>query len=64
MRRLQAQKPKRSVHVDGRQDRENPPRSERPMVPIHGARKLARFGTRQRVAEVAIWVESKSVRRI
>ena len=64
MRRLRTQKPKGSVPVDGGQDRHDPPRSERPMVPIHGVRKLARFGTRQCVAEVAIWVESKSVRRI
>jgi hypothetical protein len=37
------------------------PRAERPMVPIHGVGEFARFGARQCVADVAIWVKCKSV---
>jgi hypothetical protein len=39
----------------------NAPRTERPMVSIHGVREFARFGTRRCVADITIWVECKSV---
>ena len=39
------------------------PRAERPMVPVHRVGELARFGTSQCVAHVAVRVESESISR-
>ena len=62
MRRLRNGFDKESQHCQcPRKSRvKHTPRAERPVVPIHSVGEFARFGTRQRIAHVAIGVERKT----